>query len=540
MVEVHQEGQTVADKNDKTRTDGAPDAEEQPKRDINAKSGFLSWLRNRGKTGAGTDTGDDDADGAKRQSDIQLEIRRISAMDFDGMTPDKRKMYERRLRKLVKRAAKEEDEAYDADSKYRGRVRGRRTLSDTDGAKVPWWKRKFVAIPAAIVGGVIIALPLVSPIISGIGTDLSRGYELTGGIAATVGDTNISEDTITESIMSTKQYYETDEEWAQHLADSNLTPESLREQTLGSYIDDAMMQLAYEDQDITVDADDLQAAWDDTVDTYYSGDESAMVEMVEASGYTESTYKQSVLSSSARRQKLKDKVAPKDDVTDQDVLDYMNDNAETYDHGRRSSHILVKFEYDDEGNVTDEAKEEARERAQEALDKIKSGELSFEEAVEEYSDDSSKDDGGDVGWDFDTTFVEQYQSALNGLGKGDMTQELVESDYGYHIIECTDLIDYGNDGTIDDIADVPEDVRESVINSIQTTQQDEDWNTWYTNFTNGISVTINEMPENVPYNVDMSLAENANANAGDATANASADETSGDDVADTNENGASE
>ena len=529
----------MADKNDKTRADGAPDAEDQPKHDTDAKKGLMSRLKSMDKTGTDAGTGDGTSD-AKHQSETQREIRRISAMDFDSMTPDKRKMYERRLRKLIKRAAKEEDEAYDADSKYRGKVRGRRTLSDTDGAKVPWWKRKFVAIPAAIVGGIIIALPLVSPIISGIGTDLSRGYELTGGIAATVGDTNIGEDTITESIMSTKQYYETDEEWAQYLADNDLTPESLREQTLDSRIDDTMMQLAYEDQDITVDADDLQAAWDDTVDTYYSGDESAMVEMVEASGYTESTYKQSVLSSSARRQKLKDKVAPKDDVTDQDVLDYMNDNAETYNQGRRSSHILVKFEYDDDGNVTDEAKEKACERAQEALDKIKSGEMSFEEAVAEYSDDSSKDDGGDVGWDFDATFVEQYQSALNGLDKGEMTQELVESDYGYHIIECTDLIDYGDDGTIDDIADVPEDVRDSVVDSIQTTQQDEDWNTWYTNFTNGVSVTINEMPENVPYNVDMSLAKNDNANAGDATANASTDETSGDDVADTNENGASE
>ena len=534
----------MADKNDKTRADGTPDTKDQPKHDADAKKGLMSRLRNRGKTdvGADADAGNGTSD-AKHQSDTQLEIRRISAMDFDSMTPDKRKMYERRLRKLVKRAAKEEDEEYDADSRYRGKVRGRRTLSDTDGAKVPWWKRKFVAIPAAVVGGVIIALPLVSPILSGIGTDLSRGYELTGGIAATVGDTNIGEDTITESIMSTKQYYETDEEWAQYLADSDLTPESLREQTLDSYIDDAMMQLAYEDQGITVDADDLQAAWDDTVDTYYSGDESAMVEMVEASGYTESTYKQSVLSSSARRQKLKDKVAPKDDVTDQDVLDYMNDNAETYDQGRRSSHVLVQFEYDDEGNVTDEAKEKARERAQEALDKIESGEMPFEEAVEEYSDDGSKDDGGDVGWDFDTTFVEQYQSALNGLGKGEMTQELVESDYGYHIIRCTDLIDYGEDGTIDDIADVPEDVREGIVDSIQTTQQDEDWNTWYTNFTNGVSVTINEMPENVPYNVSMSLAENANSNDGGATADTGADgagDEDADDATDANENGASE
>ncbi len=49
------------------------------------------------------------------------------------------------------------------------------------------------------------------------------------------------------------------------------------------------------------------------------------------------------------------------------------------------------------------------------LDKINSGELSFEDAVEQYSEDTgSKEKKGDVGWDKLTTFVDSYQTALEG------------------------------------------------------------------------------------------------------------------------------
>ncbi|WP_369677506.1 peptidylprolyl isomerase, partial [Klebsiella pneumoniae] len=75
--------------------------------------------------------------------------------------------------------------------------------------------------------------------------------------------------------------------------------------------------------------------------------------------------------------------------------------------------------------------------AQEVLDKINSGELDFAEAAQQYSKDSSAQNGGDVGWDKMTSFVEPYQTALDGLAV-DQVSGLVTTDYGIHIIKCTD------------------------------------------------------------------------------------------------------
>lgn len=94
-----------------------------------------------------------------------------------------------------------------------------------------------------------------------------------------------------------------------------------------------------------------------------------------------------------------------------------------------------------------------RPRHRSALDKINSGELSFEDAVEQYSEDTgSKEKKGDVGWDKLTTFVDSYQTALEGLNKGDVS-EVVESTYGYHIIKCTDC--FHVDNQVDDINQCP-------------------------------------------------------------------------------------
>ena len=59
----------------------------------------------------------------------------------------------------------------------------------------------------------------------------SEDYHLTGGVAATVNGVNITEDTITKQVMSTRSAlgYDSDEDWAQYLVDNDITPEEYRE-----------------------------------------------------------------------------------------------------------------------------------------------------------------------------------------------------------------------------------------------------------------------------------------------------------------------
>lgn len=323
-------------------------------------------------------------------------------------------------------------------------------------------------------------------------------YKLTGGVAATVNGVNIKEDTVTEQIMSLRQSsYESDEDWATYLSQQGLTPESYRENVIDSIARQYLLTQAEKEYDITVSQDDLDEAWDEAVENY-GGDEDTFVDMITQFGFTKETYQENTKSSLAQ-EKLHEKVASVEDPTDDQIVSYINENLDTYNDARRSSHILFKVADD----ATDEESAEVEAKAQEVLDKLNAGEVEFADAAKEYSEDSSADDGGDVGWDKLTTFVTEYQDALSALSTGQMSG-LVKTTYGYHIILCTDQFNVESVSSADEI---PEAIRDAISSKIKTEEESAKYSTWLNDYIDKADIKINEMPEDAPYNVDMSKAK---------------------------------
>jgi foldase protein PrsA len=323
-------------------------------------------------------------------------------------------------------------------------------------------------------------------------------YKLTGGVAATVNGVNIKEDTVTEQIMSLRQSsYESDEDWATYLSQQGLTPESYRENVIDSIARQYLLTQAEKEYDITVSQDDLDEAWDEAVENY-GGDEDTFVDMITQFGFTKETYQENTKSSLAQ-EKLREKVASVEDPTDDQIVSYINENLDTYNDARRSSHILFKVADD----ATDEESAEVEAKAQEVLDKLNAGEVEFADAAKEYSEDSSADDGGDVGWDKLTTFVTEYQDALSALSTGQMSG-LVKTTYGYHIILCTDQFNVESVSSADEI---PEAIRDAISSKIKTEEESAKYSTWLNDYIGKADIKINEMPEDAPYNVDMSKAK---------------------------------
>ena len=323
----------------------------------------------------------------------------------------------------------------------------------------------------------------------------SESYHLTGGVAATVDGVSITEDTVTKQIMSVRSgSYDSDEDWAQYLVDNDMTPESYRENVINSLANQYLIQAAEKEYNITVSDEEIDEKWNETVENYDS--EDAFIEQIEMFGYTKDTYKEQ-LESSLKQEKLKEAVADVDDPTDDEIIEYLNENLDTYNDARRSENILFKVDSD----ATDDEKAEIKEKAQEVLDKINSGELSFEDAVSEYSEDTgSKDDDGDVGWDKLTSFVDEYQTALEGLSKGEVSG-IVESSYGYHIIKCTNY--FHVDDEVTSIDQVPKKIRSYIKNILKTQEESTAYNDWLEQYTEDANITINDMPEDVPYNVSL-------------------------------------
>lgn len=75
--------------------------------------------------------------------------------------------------------------------------------------------------------------------------------------------------------------------------------------------------------------------------------------------------------------------------------------------------------------------------AEDVLDQIKKG-ASFEEMAKKYSEDGSSAQGGSLGWFGTGEMVPEFEKVAFSLKKGEMSQELVQSEYGFHIIKVED------------------------------------------------------------------------------------------------------
>ena len=321
----------------------------------------------------------------------------------------------------------------------------------------------------------------------------------TGGTAATVNGTAIPESQVTDTIQTvrTQSGLEDQDAWGQFLASNSMTPESVREQIINSLADQELVKQGAADLGVKIESSEI--------DTYVESmkanfnDDEAWKKALEEAGFTEDSYRESI-QSSLLQQHVGTHFEENAKVSDEDYLESAKTYASYYDGAKRSSHILFKVE-----DTTDEAAmQAARDKAQDVLNQINSGSLDFAEAAKQYSDDSSKDNGGDVGWDRATTFVTAYQEALDGL-EVNQVSGLVETEYGIHIIKCTDV--YHAPEEVTSLDQIPADFQETIKSMASSVRANSDYTAWLEDLRAKADIVINPMPKDVPYNVDMSKYE---------------------------------
>jgi len=88
----------------------------------------------------------------------------------------------------------------------------------------------------------------------------------------------------------------------------------------------------------------------------------------------------------------------------------------------------------------------AQQRAKDILERAKTGEEDFATLAREYSEDpGSKERGGDLGWFRRGAMVPEFEEAAFALEKGEITDDLVKSDFGYHLIKKTGAREEGEE-----------------------------------------------------------------------------------------------
>ncbi|MFN3315376.1 MAG: peptidylprolyl isomerase [Raineya sp.] len=100
----------------------------------------------------------------------------------------------------------------------------------------------------------------------------------------------------------------------------------------------------------------------------------------------------------------------------------------------RSKHILFQVAKGADAKV----KDSIRKEAEKVLNQLKAGEIDFTTAAKKYGSDGTKDTGGDLGWYDEKTMVAPFSKATFGATEKGLLPNLVETDFGFHIIGITE------------------------------------------------------------------------------------------------------
>jgi len=100
-------------------------------------------------------------------------------------------------------------------------------------------------------------------------------------------------------------------------------------------------------------------------------------------------------------------------------------------YAARAKHILIKWT-----DTSESAKKAAREKAQGILNELKAG-ADFTAKAREFGTDGTASRGGDLGWFSSGQMVKPFESAVFGVTRPGLLGSLVETDFGYHIIDVT-------------------------------------------------------------------------------------------------------
>jgi peptidyl-prolyl cis-trans isomerase C len=130
--------------------------------------------------------------------------------------------------------------------------------------------------------------------------------------------------------------------------------------------------------------------------------------------------------------------AGKTDVNEAEAKKYYDENTKRFDVPEqiRASHILIKYEAEGPNTDPNEAKAKAKVKAMDFLQQIKDG-ADFAELAKAHSHCPSAPKGGDLGFFPRGEATPQFERAVFELEIGQIS-DIVETEYGYHIIKTTD------------------------------------------------------------------------------------------------------
>jgi len=211
--------------------------------------------------------------------------------------------------------------------------------------------------------------------------------------------------------------------------------EKLRGQVLDEMVNEELIVQAAENAKIEVESSEVQAALDE-IKSSNNLDDAGLQQVLTAQGYTMSAYKQDLRRQLLRLRAVNQLVAPKVQITDEDVrarYDQMQRRSDSVS-SVRLSHILIKLPQ----GATEQQVAEGKERAAKAIERVKAGE-DFAKVAKDVSDDTgTKDSGGELGWFQRGSVNPDWEQIVFAMDKGDVRGP-VTGPQGLHVFYVSEV-----------------------------------------------------------------------------------------------------
>lgn len=151
-------------------------------------------------------------------------------------------------------------------------------------------------------------------------------------------------------------------------------------------------------------------------------------------GLTESDVQAQIERGMAIQELIDKEVTEKITVSDEETKAFYDKNPKLFQQPEqiKASHILIKVQAD----APADQKAEARKKIEDVQQKVKKGE-DFATLAKTYSEGPSGPKGGDLGYFRRGQMVKPFEEAAFSL-KPDETSEIVETQFGYHLIKVND------------------------------------------------------------------------------------------------------
>ena len=238
----------------------------------------------------------------------------------------------------------------------------------------------------------------------------------------------------------------------------NVVALMMRDNVVSELIVKALLNEEIEKRKIEVSKEELENAEKDVIGKFGSKDQ--FLQLLKANGITYDKFRKDI-EDDIKMKKFVDSIAMVS-VGESEAKKYYDANQDKFKYPKRvrASHILIasnpeqiKEKLKEENKditdeelaaKTEEIMQENRKKAEELLAKVKKSPASFAKVAKENSQDSlSAIRGGDLGFFAKEEMVEPFAEKAFSMKPNTISDTLVETPYGYHIIMVTDRNEAG-------------------------------------------------------------------------------------------------